>query len=73
MSVMIFSGLAMVESVKRYHTSPGPAPRPLSTHAPMKLPYVVAFAFQIELPRETSVDARRTGRRPKVELNGILE
>jgi len=31
------------------------------------------LAFQIELARETRVDARRTGRRPKVELKGILD
>lgn len=72
MSSVMFSGLNAVDRVKHHQTSPGPAPRPLSTQAPMKLPYVVAFAFQIELPRETRVDARSTGRRPKVELNGIL-
>lgn len=38
----------------------------------MKLLYVVALAFQIELTSETSVDASKAGRRPKFELNGIL-
>ena len=38
----------------------------------MKLPYVVALAFHIELLRERRVEARSTGLRPNVELNGIL-
>lgn len=45
---------------------------PLSTHAPIKLLYVVAFAFQIELTSDTSVEASKAGRRPKLELKGIL-
>lgn len=64
MSSAIFSGRASVDSVKNHQTSPGPAPRQLSTHAPMKLLYVVAFAFQIELPIDTRIDARSIGRRP---------
>ena len=38
----------------------------------MKLLYVLASAFQIELTRQRRVDARSTGRRPNVELKGIL-
>ena len=54
-------------------TSPGPAPMPLRIDAPMKLSYEVALAFQIQLPRESKVETINTGRRPKVELKGILK
>lgn len=39
----------------------------------MKLEYVCAFAFQIELTRHTSVDKMSTGRLPKVVLIGTLD
>ena len=38
----------------------------------MKLEYDVAFALQMELNMQTSVDTRRTGRRPKEVLSGTL-
>jgi hypothetical protein len=37
-------------------TSAGPAAMPLSTQAPMKLPYVCAFALQILLTRQIKVE-----------------
>lgn len=38
----------------------------------MKLEYVCALARQIELPKETSRETRRTGRRPKDVVMGTL-
>lgn len=46
--------------------SAGPAPMPFKTQAPMKLPYVVALARHIILPRQTTELQIKTGRRPKL-------
>ena len=54
-------------------TSAGPAARPLSTEAPMKLPYEVALALQIALPKQMSEERSRTGRLPKELLMGTLK
>jgi hypothetical protein len=41
--------------------------------APMKLPYVLAFALQIQLARQMMLDAMITGRLPYRELIGTLD
>ena len=38
----------------------------------MKLPYVLALALQIALPKQINRDAKYTGRRPKEVLSGTL-
>lgn len=45
---------------------------PLSTPAPIKLPYVCALARQMLLATHINVDASNTGLLPKVVLNGTL-
>jgi hypothetical protein len=52
--------------------SAGPAPIPLSTHAPMKLLYEFALALQILLPKQIKIDIISTGRRPKQVWIGTL-
>ena len=54
-------------------TSAGPEAMPFNIEAPMKLPYVLALALQIALPKQRSSEARYTGRRPKEVLKGTLK
>lgn len=53
--------------------SAGPAPMPLTTQAPIKEPYEVAFARQIDVPKLISWERRYTGRRPNDVLIGTLQ
>lgn len=53
--------------------SAGPQPMPLSTQAPIKLPYVCALARHIVEAKVMSWLRMKTGRRPYDVLNGTLE
>jgi hypothetical protein len=59
-------------NVEERVTSAGPAPMPFKMQAPIKLPYDLALARQIMLPRQMRVENNTTGRLPKDELMGTL-